>query len=153
MLLLSAVGLSACEDSVPEPEKPKGDPTEAARDFIQALFSGDSSTVRELSSDQTRLSFLEIATANANANAQIDLRQTKFEVVAEQAVDRRTVRMSGVWVITADAPEGGQATQVHDTNQEPPVLLGMWFKDGKWRVDDIRDESEFVLPTFTPVPE
>lgn len=150
MTLLLAANLSACQDDVPEPEKPTGDPAQAAEDFIAALFSGDATTVRELSSDQTRLSFLDIATANANANASIDLSQTKFEVIAEQAIDRRTIRMSGIWITTADTPDGQRATQVHDTNLEGPVLIGLWFKGGKWRVDGMKAEESQNLPTLTP---
>lgn len=150
IIALLLVGISACQDAVPEPEKPTGDPAQAAEDFIAALFSGNATTVRELSSDQTRLSFLDTATAYANANAEIDLTQTKFEVIASQSVDRRTIRMSGVWVITADTPDGQRATQVHDTNLEPAVLLGLWFKGGKWRVDGMSTEENLNLPTFTP---
>ncbi|MBI5931781.1 MAG: hypothetical protein HY862_20900 [Chloroflexi bacterium] len=150
LAFLMAVGLSACKDDLPEPEKPSGDPAQAAQDFIAALFSGNASAVRELTSDQTRLSFLETATAYANAHAEIDLSQTKFEVIAEQAVDRRTIRMSGVWVITADTPNGERATQVHDANQEGAVLLGLWFKDGKWRIDGMKPEEIINLPTLTP---
>lgn len=148
--ILLAANLSACQDDVPEPEKPTGDPAQAAEDFIAALFSGDATAVRELSSDQTRLSFLDTATAYANANAEIDLSQTKFEVIAEQAVDRRTIRMSGIWVISADTSDGQRATEVHDTNLEPAVLLGLWFKGGKWRVDGMKAEESQNLPTLTP---
>jgi hypothetical protein len=151
LLLLTGI-LTACDDDIPEPEKPTGDPTVTARDFIEALFGGNASKCRELSTDQIRLNFLELCTQYANANADIDLSQATFEVVAEQAIDRRTVKMTGIWAITADTPEGQRVTQVHDTNLEPAVLIGLLFKDGKWRVDGM-DTSEppptLVVPTPT----
>jgi hypothetical protein len=151
ILLLLAGVLVACGEDIPEPEKPTGDPTITAREFIEALFSGNASKCRELSTDQIRLDFLEQCTAYANANAEIDLSLTTFEVITEQAVDRRTVRMSGLWTITADTSEGERASQVHDTNLEPAVLIGLLFKDGKWRVDGMGTSQPptFVVPTPT----
>lgn len=150
VLLLTGI-LTACGDDIPEPEKPTGDPTITAREFIEALFGGNASKCRELSTDQIRLDFLELCTEYANANAEIDLSQATFEVIAEQAVDRRTVKMSGIWVITADTPEGERASIVQDTNLVPAVLIGLLFKDGKWRVDGM-DTSETPPTLVVPTP-
>lgn len=138
--------IAACDPDVPTPETPKGDPAEAARQFIESFYSGDLSECIELSSEQIRLSVQEQCNANYAAQASIDLRFTTFEVISRQTVDRATIRMSGRWTISQIDPETGQrAIETTDTTLEAPVLIGMYFKGGKWRVDGIA-----VDPNFTP---
>jgi hypothetical protein len=152
-LLFLGLTLVACNsNNVATPEKPTGDPTESARDFIIALYTGDATACRELSSSQIRLSILEICTRSANANAGIDLSETIFEVTSRQAANRATVRMRGRWIISADTPQG-RATEVHDTATEQPLLIGMLFEDGKWRVDGIEEQLAPYNPTAESTPQ
>lgn len=121
----------------PTPVVPKGDPIEAAHDFMTALYEGDTDKCRSLSSSEVRDSVAQLCRSitEESAAANIDLSETQFEVTSIQSTIA-TITMSGRWTIRAVASDGQASEEVHDTETESPLILYMIYEDDRWRFHD-----------------
>lgn len=132
--LLLCGGLVACKQEDPTPIVPKGDAAQTAREFMSALYGGNSGSCRELSSIENRDQVAALCQANHEVGASITLDETTFVVVYQRGI-LATVEMRGRWSIKAFRDNGQVAIETHDTLLEPAVELYMIYQDGKWRFD------------------
>ena len=132
-ILASSLFFTACQGD-PTPVTPKGDPIEAAREFMSALYEGDTDRCRALSSREVRDSVGQICQSfnEESAAASIDLSETTFEVISTQTAVV-TITMSGRWTIRAVAPNGEAKEEIHDSSTESPITFDMIYEDDHWR--------------------
>lgn len=125
--------LTAC-GAEPTPVMPEGDPTEAAREFMSALYEGDTDKCRNLSSQEVRDSVAQLCRSidERSAVASIDLTETTFEVISSESATV-TITMSGRWTILNIDSDGQSKEETHDSATEGPIVLFMIYEDDNWR--------------------
>lgn len=125
------------DPDLPTLEPPIGDPKEAARAFMEALYTGDLTGCTEYASEEIRLSIQEQCLLYQRYNTSVDMSNVTYTEELQIATDYIVVRMSGVWTYEGIDSETQEAfTETIDT----PVLLSMVFEDGAWRVDNLVDD-------------
>lgn len=143
LALLVILG-AGCQDEPPIPD----DPLPNVRRGLTAFYSGDLSEIEATWCDEVLLSAKnQVITADvAPNNSGIDLSGVTFEVIAKQATDRWTVRMTGQYRIW-----GQHTLQDYDTDLHCPSLIGVKAEEGSWMICGFETPSN-CTPT-TPVPQ
>ena len=119
VILVTAGGLAACQPD-------RGDPIRISRDFIVAIWTGNTEQARKLSCQDTRWSI------TGDPTLTVDLDHAHFEVTS-QTRDRVEVTLSGV--VTFKAPDG--QVEVRDLNSAGATVFILEDQNG-WKVCDVR---------------
>lgn len=133
IIVVLAVILVACQKADPTPVVPEGDPAQAAHNFMNAFYNGDTEGCSALASKESRNQIREFCRINIERVSSIDLSEAKFEVISWSSRLEATVEMSGRWVITALTENNQLGTEIHDTSVESPVKFYMIYQDDQWR--------------------
>ncbi len=135
---------AACDDEPPIPD----DPLPNVRRGLVGFYSGSISEIEATWCDEILLSAKsQVIEAGVRPDTSgIDLSQANFEIVAKQATDRWTVRMTGQYRIW-----GEHTIQNYDTDVHCPSLIGIKAEGGQWMICGFETPSN-CAPT-TPVPE
>ncbi|PJF44682.1 MAG: hypothetical protein CUN55_02710 [Phototrophicales bacterium] len=126
---LTLLLLSACGNDKKE-VTPSGDPTQAARAFMNAFLNGDLTGCKSFASKAVQNSILEQCQAYADAQAITDLSGVSF-ILIEQDGLYALVEMQGTYTISAI--DAGQRVMRQEST---PIRIVMYYEDDFWRFDD-----------------